>query len=139
MCHLIEWIVPNRVVHVKITGAQTLEEIAVRSQEIIRLLDSSSTQQVHFIYDNSELTQLPSDLRGLKKSVTWTQHPKVGWVVSYNGRVGPVMYVVRVLTRFLNMKYSDQISYVHAMHFLMRQDPALGETIRDFPEKSPAY
>ena len=139
MGHFIEWVIPDRVVHVKITGAQTLEEIAVRSREIIRLLDSSLMQHVHFIYDNSELTQLPSDLRGLKKSVTWTQHPKVGWVVSYNGRVGPVMYVVRVLTRFLNMKYSDQISYAHALHFLVKKDPALGETIQDFPEKSAAY
>ena len=41
MGHFIEWVIPDRVVHVKITGAQTLEEIAVRSQEIIRLLDSS--------------------------------------------------------------------------------------------------
>ena len=49
------------------------------------------------------------------------------------------MYVVRVLTRFLNMKYSDQISYAHALHFLVKKDPALGETIQDFPEKSAAY
>lgn len=139
MGHVIEWIIPDHVVHVKIKGAQTLEEIAVRSQEIIRLLDSSSTQHVHFIYDNSELTQLPSDLRGLKKSATWTQHPKVGWVVSYNGRVGAVMYIVSVLSRFMNVKYSNHISYAHALHFLVRQDPGLSETIPNLVEKSAAY
>lgn len=138
MDHIIEWIIPDHVVRVKPIGVQTLETMAARSQEIYSLLENTSSQRVHFIYDNSELTQLPSDLKGMKKSLTWTHHPKVDWIVSYNGQVGAVMYVARVLSRFLNIKYSNQISYAHAMHFLMKKDPVLNNIGNFVAELSPA-
>lgn len=137
MYHM-KWIIPDHVVHIKSMGVQTLETIAEQSQDMYSLLEGTSSQRIHFIYDNSEIVQLPSDLMAMKKALKWTNHPKVGWIVSYGGRTSVVMYIVRVLGGYLNIKHSNQFSYVHAMNFLMKKDPMLKNRVSSLVEQSSA-
>lgn len=79
----VYWLVPERVIYLRVTGVLTVAEIAETNRRNIALLATITHDlPIHFIDDNREMTKAPTNLGEVRAAnKEFAEHPKAGWWV----------------------------------------------------------
>lgn len=79
----VYWLVPERVMYMRVTGVFTVPEIIETHRRNMAMMDTiTHDQPIHFIDDNREMTKGPDSLAEVREANRpFTQHPKLGWWV----------------------------------------------------------
>lgn len=124
MPYEVGWLVPRRVVAVRVTGDLVLPEIELGSREVIALLDSSEAP-AHIVIDISRMKSYPVRVSTLVDSSTYLRHPHVGWLVIYGVSNFVLEVVISTLGKLARVRLRKAASQAEAFQFLARQDPTV--------------
>lgn len=93
-----EWLVPKYVALIRLEGVLDVSKLAEADRIIIsEILDKSSAEQVHLIFDNTRMHTIPP--QNVYRHIHFTAHERLGWMVSFGNNE---------LTRFFLTKLADK-------------------------------
>ncbi|MCI0713753.1 MAG: hypothetical protein L0154_26580 [Chloroflexi bacterium] len=93
-----EWLVPQLVALIRLEGVLDVSKLAEADRVIIsEILDKSSAEQVHLIFDNTRMYTIPP--QNVYRHIHFTGHERLGWMVSFGNNE---------LTRFFLTKLADK-------------------------------
>lgn len=78
----VDWYVPDRIVLFCLIGDLTMEDIAAINGVVQDYVDSSTSDIVHLIYDDSQLGELLGPLPTIVEALTVLRDPRVQWVLA---------------------------------------------------------
>ncbi len=123
MPYLVEWIIPERVILVRIEGQIQQEEIALINQtshDFILL----GQAPIHYIVDVARAANQPFNFSNLSQWSTIIPKDKVGWgIIISPGKM--VMFTIMIIARAFNIHVKKADSVEEAMQILNKVDPTL--------------
>jgi hypothetical protein len=96
----VSWYVNQRVIHWRVWGQITLEEIAQMGKDQQKLL-SEGTIPVHTISNIADVENFPTDLRQLKEALEGVNHPHLGWILVVGTTTPLKRFVVTTATQMV--------------------------------------
>lgn len=124
MSQSIDWLIPGRVIHVRLEGAISLEQMRAGNQELIEALDSGQPP-IHVLIDDQALVSIPASLRQHQLTMNFLRHPALGWVIGA-GRVSAVLRLISSVTSYFFKVQTRRFDTLdEALRFLREQDPSL--------------
>lgn len=77
-----QWVVPNSILQISISGDFSLHELQQMGAHISALITRKGNQLVHVIFDMSEMKQMPHQIKPVyDASQIFMKHPNIGWVL----------------------------------------------------------
>ena len=111
MSIVYRWDVPDHVLWVNVGAKMTFDNICEMDSTLIGHLDATENT-LHIIFDNTELSAFPTDIRVLAANVTFPKHPNMGWRVIY-GESRFVRYLGELsskITGTSRLRYVDDLA-----------------------------
>ncbi len=115
----IEWAHHQNILYVKMFGHIDDETFLKFDSLIIQHLDNCNLAQVHVIFDNSAVTNIPTI--AVFKRIQFTSHPRLGWGLSY-GDTNLTRFFLKTLGRVNSVYFQISDSYAACLEFLQAID-----------------
>ena len=77
---MYQWLIPGRVIHQKLVGQITPEDIAKIDAGVLPWHDAATVPLIHHLIDATELVAMPN-VTQLSRT-QYVRHPKMGWYVA---------------------------------------------------------
>jgi len=123
MPYEIGWNQEKRVIHGRLYGVVTLDDLSHWTPEIVRLIDAGDAP-VHLIADLHDIEKFPMSVSALKSVLQRETHPKMGWVVTVGGP-STLMTFSYVLARLFRVNLRVEDALPAALNALREIDPTL--------------
>ena len=121
-----EWHIPKRVLVLTVSGDVSMDDLAQFNQSMIDNLEQGNAP-VHLISIGHNIQRVPTNLMLIKETVTFLQHPNMGWVVIVQEKANPVTgFIVSVATQATGMKMRQVKNVPDAVETLKRLDQTIG-------------
>jgi hypothetical protein len=120
MPYQLSWWVKDRVIVEKFWGDFTDEDVSMWEQEILPMLEQTSSPKVHLLLEIADVHSLPSI--GAIRQMSIPSHPKIGWVVVYGLRKNYVRALLLFTVLLFNMHYKIVDNQHQALAFLAELD-----------------
>lgn len=127
MAFNIQWHTPQRVIYAHIWGQSSAEEAQQVAQRFQTLLDETTSGPVHLIIENSQLENIPTNLKGMKETLVYLAHPHIGWVVGVAKPNPAVQFMEQFLIQNFKLRFHHADTLDEALHFLRLQDRSLND------------
>jgi hypothetical protein len=124
MPNTISWCIPERVIHVCVSGIVTLEEIIESDQEGREVFKQGKTP-IHIIVEHHNVEKLPTNIRHMRQAMSNLNAPEIGWVILVSDRRSLWSYVGQVVAQMAMIRWRQMETRDEALHFLRQQDPSL--------------
>jgi hypothetical protein len=123
----LNWYLPKRIIHVQVLAELDLNAVEEMSRETAKLMQEG-TAPVHILLDDAKGGRPPISLKEMKARLEIANHPAIGWIVGI-GEADPVAkYLIPLLMKIVNMKYTRVEKLEDALNFLSKQDATLEKT-----------
>lgn len=134
-----DWLIPQQLVKVRFYGDLTLAEIGESFQRSAELVNSSTAQTVHFLHDWSEVTQYPTDISAIRRSLKARvkDRRKLGWVVAYGIKYNMMVLLAKIAFQLVRVQFRNFETEALALGFLRKCDPSLPDEIPTTPMPQP--
>jgi len=128
MDYKMNWLKEGRVIHLRIDGEVTIEDLTVFNTEIRKMLDQG-TGKVHVISDMEEVGKVPTNMLKIREVITYFKHPNLGWHILINHKNNPLSsFLVTVATQAAGLQVRQVSSFEDAVSTISRID----QTLTDF-------
>ncbi len=124
MGYIIEWYAAERIVHARMWGIMTTEDVKVFNKEVLELLNERA-RKVHILIDIDCVDRPPMKIETFHTTLQFGQHPSLGYVVSYGSPRAIVRFVAGILAQIAGVRYRHVSSLEVAMDYLLIQDNSL--------------
>ncbi len=123
MPYEIRWHQDKRIIHGRLYGVVTLDDLSQWTPEILRYVQMGDAP-VHLLADLHDIEKFPMSISALKSVLQREVDPKMGWVVTLGGP-SALMTFSYVLARLfkVNLRVADTMS--EAVSALQSVDPTL--------------
>jgi len=125
-----QWIIPNHVVFVKLSGILTVEEIGASFEMSMDFVDEHLGENpIHFLHDWTELEIFPTSLALIKRSTNrkLKDRSKLGWVVAYSSDQFMLRFISDIVFRIFQVHFRMVENLDQAQMLLQNIDPTLPE------------
>jgi hypothetical protein len=124
----VQWLVPERVILIEAKGDLELRDRETAHSQIINLIHSCSTPNVHLISDTKQMTHIPWSVFNRPSGLAG--HPRRGWWMNI-GTVPTVRikWLSRLLASLSRRRYIHCETMHEALRTLQRLDPTLPDLI----------
>jgi hypothetical protein len=123
----LSWYLPKRVIHVHILGMLELSDVEAMSQAVAAFMEEG-TAPVHILLDDAKGGRPPISLKEMQARMEIANHPSIGWIVGV-GEADPVAkFLIPLLMKIVNMKYTRVATIEDGLNFLAKQDASLKKT-----------
>lgn len=120
------WYIKGHVVSAKIWGEQTLKELIESNTAMINYLEDTSRPKVHAIINDEHLVSIPLGMFEMRKSLTYLDHPKLGWVVMLGDKKNLVNNLLSsILAKITRTRYIRVRTFDEALQHLRNVDPTI--------------
>ena len=109
MMKMVSWHVENKIILVVNNHELSIEELKQVDTDITQMLDAGNAP-VHIIYKAGNF-KTPTDISQVRNSLTFLQHPAIGWIVTVNTNrlINFISLVVTNLSK-INLKTASDIT-----------------------------
>jgi hypothetical protein len=120
----VQWLIPQRVILIKAYGELDLNDRETAHSQIINLIHSCATSQVHLISDTKQMTHIPWSI--FNRPSALAAHPRRGWWINI-GIVPTVriQWLSRLLAQLSRRRYIYCETMTDALEMLQRLDTTL--------------
>jgi len=126
MPYKMNWYIKEQIVSATIWGDRTAEELVASNQDMIKKLEESDRPKVHAIINDENLISLPVNLLEFRKILTFSEHPKLGWVVMVgNVKNSATNILIVMLMKIINARYIRFRTFDEALAHLQKVDPTI--------------
>ena len=123
MAYELSWVVPMRIIMIKLEGEVSLEEMTHMIDETHTMLNAGMAP-VHVIIDAAELSNKPVNFQQINQVSASIRNPAVGWWVMVNaGKM--VGFTASVLSKLVGVKLKTAATIKEARTILERVDLTL--------------
>lgn len=131
----VKWLIPNRVIYVKIAGDYHLETVKQVVAAATPMVDSG-TAPVHVVWDMTEITKMPTDIREpISQLQNLRDHPNGGWITMIANSV-MIRFAGQIASRLLGANYRSVSTFDEAIQTLSRIDLTIADDLNHLPEPS---
>lgn len=120
MPHIVNWLIENCLVLIKVSGDVSVEDAEVINAEVVALLRAGEPP-VHVLSDLTELRKFPFDLIGMRRALSYLQEPNLGWVMAY-GPSSIASSFARLLTSLVRVRLRFVRDQADALNVLAGMD-----------------
>lgn len=121
-----DWYIEGRVVSGNLWGVQTLDELVESNEKINGLLDDSTGVLTHLLINDEQLDEIPTNLLAVRKTLTYANHPKLGWVVMIGTKKRGVKdYLIELLAKIARARYCRFPTFEDAVEHLKKVDQSI--------------
>lgn len=115
----INWFIPQRVILLEGIGHISTEDIIESAPNGAAMIESSSYEVVHILFDAENLTSFARDVFGLTRaSQHFLGHPRFGWFILY-GREDPIVrFTASITTQVFRRSFKIFVTKEEALTFL---------------------
>lgn len=124
MGYIMEWQVSERIIHVRMWGIMSTEDVKSFNLQALELLNEC-TRKVHILIDIDSVDRPPMKIETLHDALQFGRHPSLGYVISYGGGRAIVRFVASLLAQMAGVRYRHVSSLEVAMDYLLIQDNSL--------------
>jgi hypothetical protein len=128
MAFMIQWLVENRILLIKITGTFTVEEavkISQRTIELSRQIPTSPPTLLHSIVDMVDMAKGPA-LREYTRIRNDVKSPhNSGWLVFVNDPHSVIRFATNVAAQFFGVRFQFTDNIPDALNLLQVYDDSL--------------
>jgi hypothetical protein len=125
MATRIAWYTQNRVLLMRFQGDVSADELSQINRQITQHLDESDAQLVHLILDQRDIGGVPGNIMTLTRTMTFIQHPRLGWVLRF-GEIHPtVRFMSAVVMQAASVRFRNFHTLEEALQFLSHVDVTL--------------
>lgn len=127
------WLIEKKVLASKLWGEQTIEELVASNAEINAFLDEADDRLVHMVINDGELTSIPSSLFQTRKTLTYTNHKNLGWVVIFGVKERSLSasvkdYMILTLAKLARARFVRVKTFEEAIDHLKAVDATIDWT-----------
>jgi hypothetical protein len=129
MDYRFEWHIPKRVLILTVSGDVTMQELERFNCSVIEYLEQG-TSPVHLVSIGENIRQVPTNLMLIKETVTYLQHPNMGWTIIVQGKANHLTgFMVSVAAQATGMKLRQVKSIADGLETLGRLDQSIGNHV----------
>jgi len=129
MDYRLEWHVPNRVLLLTVSGDVSLDDLVGFNSAVIDCLEHG-TAPIHVVSIGDNIRRVPTNLMLIKESVTYLQHPKMGWTIIVQEKANPVTgFMVSVAAQATGMKLHQVKNLADGLETLRRLDQSIASYV----------
>jgi len=126
MDYRLEWHIPNRVLILTVSGDVSLEELARFNRAVLNYLEQG-VAPVHLVSIGDNIRRVPTNLMLIKETVTYIQHPKMGWTIIVQEKANSLTgFMVSVAAQATGMKMHLVKNVGDGLETLRRLDQSIG-------------
>ena len=130
MNYVVQWHIPKRAMLLKVSGDVGVEDLQALNSELIHYLQEGIAP-VHLISVGSNIGHVPTNLMKIQQSVSFVQHPKLGWTVIVQEVSNPlIVFLVKVAMQASGTKVKYVKNIQTSEETLMRLDQSLAQIVR---------
>ena len=131
----VQWLIPNRVIYVKIAGDYQLETVKQVLAAAKPMVDNGIAP-VHVVWDMTEITKMPTDIREPISQLNHLRdHPNGGWITMIANSV-MIRFAGQIASRLLGANYRSVSTFDEAIQTLSRIDLTIADDLNHLPEPS---
>lgn len=119
----VSWLIPQRLIRVRMVGVMTVADVAAIS-EAIKVLVIAGQPPVHLISDMRDLQSFPTNLKELSKVLDKKLAERTGWVVLISTNI-ILRFTSSMLAQFGGSKTRVFSDHQEAIVFLNDMEPSL--------------
>lgn len=125
MEYRFEWHVPRRVLLLTVSGDVSLRDLERFNHSMIDNLEQG-IGPVHLVSIGHNIQRVPTNLMLIKETVTFLQHPNMGWIVVVQEKANPLTgFIVSVASQATGMKMRQVKTLVDGIETLRRLDQSI--------------
>lgn len=129
MPYKYEWLIEGQLVSAEIWGDQTMDELVESNAFLVDKLDHSD-RLIHVIMTDAKLESVPTNLVQLQKVMTYTSHPKMGWVVMYGEKDQGIKdsvqdFLIIMLAKLARLRYIRFKTFDEAVEHVRKTDQSI--------------
>ncbi len=129
MNYKLEWHVPKRVIYVTVSGDVSLEELEQFNHYMIEYLEQGKAP-VHLVSVGENIKRVPTNLMEIKKTITYLQHPNMGWTIVVQEKANPLTgFMLSVASQATGMKFHQVKNVSDGLEMLRRLDQSIASYI----------
>lgn len=98
MAYQVAFVKDDQIIHLRLIGEVTREEIFGFNRQITQILRQSN-QVLHVLIDASALHQYPGNLQNLRRMMTYLYEPTLGWVIDWGNTNTNFYFITSVLNQ----------------------------------------
>jgi outer membrane phospholipase A len=136
MAHRIEWIVPDHLIVVYMSGLILPQEVGEIARQVYKMLlerKQQSDELVHFIIDSTQSTMAPHVREYM--NITFQRSPNLGWTIATGTSALARMAMSIFSTVIPNFQFSSMNTVQDAIEFLSKRDFAIQAYVEHHPAK----
>jgi hypothetical protein len=124
-----EWHIPKRVLVLTVSGDVSVDDLVRFNQSMINNLEQGSAP-VHLVSIGHNIQRVPTNLMLIKETVTFLQHPNMGWIVIVQEKANPLTgFIVSVASQATGMKMRHVKSITDGLDTLKWLDQSIGSYV----------
>jgi hypothetical protein len=123
MPYTLSWYKPNLVMHVKITGKFSEEEMFEYPEKIRDEYLPAGKAPVHLIIDIFDIEEYPRNISIIQKAVSiFQQHPSMGWVVLVGFNNPLTRFIANINLQIFGLSFRFAATMEEAIESLTKVD-----------------
>jgi len=120
------WYIEGHIVSAEVWGDQTLDEMDQSNADLLEFIEEFDHPTVHVIINDDRLNSIPVSLINLRETLTYSTHPKLGWVVMTGVPKNSIVdFLVGMLAKLVRARYIRVQSFDEALNYLHKVDPTI--------------
>ena len=124
-----EWHIPKRVLVLTVSGDVSMDDLARFNQSMTEYLEQGIAP-IHLVSIGHNIQRVPTNLMLIKETVTFLQHPHMGWIVIVQEKANPVTgFIVSVAAQATGMKMRHVKNVADGLETLKRLDQSISNDI----------
>ncbi|MCA9894433.1 MAG: hypothetical protein KC615_15695 [Anaerolineae bacterium] len=124
MPHEITWLLPERVLQMRVWGKVTRDELVQIGQTMTAHLEGVNGK-IDWVVDDSNQEELPIQLSDLRRDLSFFRHDSMRWIVAV-GKTSPVVNLaIPIVASLMRVQLKRFPTMEGALDFLNKQDPSL--------------
>ncbi|MCI0710426.1 MAG: hypothetical protein L0154_09720 [Chloroflexi bacterium] len=129
MAYQVSWLVPQRVIFVRVTATLTRDDIVAMNQDYFHLLDEG-VAPVHMLVDANQLDKLDIKVKDIP-SLLMQDDARFGWnfIVTPNRFIG---FLSNLAAHLTGSKYKTMDKLDEALQVLVRLDSSLPQDLQPY-------
>lgn len=121
----VDWLIENQIILIRSFGDLTLENFSDDGLKVVEMLDSSPSESIHVVGDETHLGSVPNDPLSIVRNTPWLKHAKLRWTIAF-GKSDRIMKIVtNIGAQLVQMRYRRVDTFPDVVAFLTNIDESL--------------
>ena len=123
MASSMEWMIPHRVLLLRITGDVSSDEVRQIAGSVEKWIDNGHAP-VHLMIDTTQMGRFPVSVTQIHGYSRWLYHPKTGYVVLLNP-IQLIAFLTTIITGMAHVQFKIAETEQEALQILYKVDDTL--------------